>query len=101
MIRRSLSDVREAKRYRADSLPREFLQLNGILVANGITNGRFTADLARARRLHVEDWVAVVVFNHLFAGADAFVGAQLWDAPVSVAVHPGPDGAVLVASLRW
>ncbi len=42
---------------------------------------RYTTDRLGARRLHVEDWVAALIFNHLFAGADAFVAAQLWDLP--------------------
>ena len=42
---------------------------------------RYTQDLVRARALHVEDWVAVILFNHLFSGADAYVAANLWDLP--------------------
>ena len=38
----------------------------------------------RTRRLHYEDWLAVLVFNHLIAGADAYVAAQLWDLPGKV-----------------
>ena len=34
-----------------------------------------------SRKQQVEDWVAVIIFNHIFAGADAFVAAQLWDLP--------------------
>ena len=34
-----------------------------------------------SRRTQIEDWIAVLVFNHLFSGADAFVAAQLWDLP--------------------
>ena len=34
-----------------------------------------------ARKTHVEDWEAALVFNHLISAADAFVAAQLWDLP--------------------
>jgi predicted branched-subunit amino acid permease len=51
--------------------------------------------------LHLEDWLAVLASNHLFAGADAFVAAQLWDVPVSLSAIPRPNGAVFVATLRW
>jgi hypothetical protein len=38
----------------------------------------------KARRLHFEDWIAMLAFNHLFSAADAFVSSQLWDLPVQV-----------------
>ena len=40
---------------------------------------RFTPDRIRARRTHYEDWIAAIIFNHLFSGADAYVAANLWD----------------------
>jgi hypothetical protein len=62
---------------------------------------RFGADLARTRRLHVEDWLAAIAFNHLLSGADAFVSAQLWDMPVRMAVAPMQGGAGVVASVSF
>ena len=41
--------------------------------------GRFTPDRIKARRTHYEDWIAAIIFNHLFSGADAYVAANLWD----------------------
>lgn len=38
----------------------------------------------KARRLHFEDWIAMLAFNHLFSAADAFVSSQLWDLPAQV-----------------
>ncbi|MGQ0648663.1 MAG: DUF5683 domain-containing protein [Gemmatimonadaceae bacterium] len=46
----------------------------------------------KARRLHYEDWVAMLAFTHLFAGADAFVSAHLWDLPRQVEVRALPSG---------
>ena len=100
MVRRSSKDAQEVDRYRIDTLPETFTVVNGIFVPTGVTTNRFTQDLKRARRLHVEDWLAVLAFNHLFAAADAFVAAQLWDVPVSVSMSPR-EGGYLVATLHW
>jgi hypothetical protein len=101
MVRRSQADVREARRYRLDSLPASFTVSGGLFRGTGSFSTRFTADLVRTRRLHVEDWLAVIAFNHLFAGADAFVGAQLWDVPVSLSATPTAGGGAIVATIRW
>jgi hypothetical protein len=62
---------------------------------------RYTTRL-RARRVHYEDWVAVIIFNHLFAGADAFVAAQLWDMPVRGSVRAaGPRALALSAAMEF
>ena len=53
----------------------------------------------RARRTHYEDWLAVLVFNHLIAGADAYVAAQLWDLPDKVAIRQTPFGPAIAATL--
>ena len=53
-----------------------------------------TTDRLAARRLHVEDWIAVLVFNHLISGADAFVSAELWDLPSHVFGFRTDDGRV-------
>lgn len=101
MVRRSRMDLREARRYQVTALPDQYVVSGDTLVKNGTFAGRFTADLVRTRRLHVEDWLATVAFNHLFAGADAFVSAQLWDAPVTLSAVPRPSGAVFVATVRF
>lgn len=101
MVRRSQADVREAKRYRIDTLPSEFTVASGLFTPTGRVTNKFTRDLQRARRLHVEDWLAVLAFNHLLSGADAFVAANLWDVPVSLTARPEGRGAALVATLHW
>ena len=101
MVRRSGADVREARRYRIDTLPAEFTVSSGIFRPTGTFSNRFTSDLVRTRRLHVEDWLAVIAFNHLFSAADAFVAAQLWDVPVSLSARPSAGGGAIVATLRW
>ena len=47
--------------------------------------------------------MALLIFNHLFSGADAFVAAQLWDLPANVAIRWLPGGPMVQAAirLRW
>ncbi len=101
MVRRSQADVREARRFRADSLPSEFTLVGGVPVRTGALASSYTADLLRSRRLAVEDWLALLAFNHLLGAADAFVSAQLWDVPVVLSALPTRGGAAVVATLRW
>jgi hypothetical protein len=61
----------------------------------------FSAALVRARRLHLEDWLAVIAFNHLISGAEAFVSANLWDVPGEVSVTPTRRGTAISLSFRW
>ncbi len=102
MVRRSSADLREARRYRTDTLPTNFnVSPGGTFTPVARAAGRYDADLVRTRRLHAEDWLAVLAFNHLFSGADAFVAAQLWDIPVRLTATPSQQGAMFVASLRF
>ncbi|MCC6242432.1 MAG: hypothetical protein IT353_06300, partial [Gemmatimonadaceae bacterium] len=101
MVRRSSSDLAEARRYRLDTLPSDFTVGGAKPTPTGIVTGRYSSALVKTRRLHVEDWIAAVAFNHLFAGADAFVAAQLWDVPVSLSAVPARDGVVFAVAVRW
>lgn len=101
MVRRSGMDLREARRYQIDTLPAEYRVAGTSVEKNGTFTNQFTRDLVRTRRLHVEDWLAALAFNHLFAGADAFVSAQLWNVPVELSAIPRPSGAVFVATIRY
>lgn len=40
-----------------------------------------------------QDWIVLLVFNHFFAGAEAFVSANLWDFPVGLKAQVLPDGS--------
>jgi len=40
-----------------------------------------------------QDWIVLLVFNHFFAGAEAFVSAHLWDFPVGLESRALPDGS--------
>lgn len=103
MLRRSANDVREVRRQGTDTIPGNFSVApgTGALTPSGALPPRFEASMERSRKLHVEDWTAALVFNHLIAGADAFVAAQLWDVPTQVTMVPTANGLALVATLRW
>lgn len=59
------------------------------------------SSLADAKRQEVEDWVTLLVFNHLFSGLEAYVSAHLWDFPgdLQVQVAPGHVGAAVTLPL--
>jgi hypothetical protein len=103
MIRRTNEQVREARRFLNDSLPTDFtVGEDGTLQPTSRAPGGFTPALVRRRRLHLEDWLAVLAFNHLLSGADAFVAAQLWDLPAAVSIFPNAaGGASVVATIHW
>lgn len=62
---------------------------------------RFDGDRVKARRVHYEDWIAALFFNHLFAAADAYVAANLWDFHANVAAAATPTSARISASIAF
>lgn len=100
MIAKSKNDLRIAKARVRDSVITGYKPTGtGDSVAVKVPD-RLVARI-KARRLHVEDWMATLLFNHLFAGADAFVAAQLWDLPAQVSFQPMPRGAAVTVSVPW
>jgi hypothetical protein len=105
MARKALLDLRTAKRLRADTVALSY-PIDPVTGQPGTPTrgpGIFTQDLVRARQLHYEDWIALLLFNHIFAGAEAFVAANLWDLPTQVTARPAPDGrgTVLAVRVAW
>ena len=100
MIRESAADVREARRMSGDSVVSSYVNATGGLDTVK-TPRRFDTPYVHVRQSHVEDWVAFLVANHLFSGADAFVAANLWDVPAQLQIRVGPDGARVGAKLTW
>lgn len=49
-------------------------------------------DIVKAKRQEVQDWVVLLVFNHLLAGAEAFASAQLSDFPAHLDARALPGG---------
>jgi len=111
LVHRSAEDLRLARQFRGDSLPATYqvdatgqpvLGSDGRPAVATWSVSRYSAARVRARRTHYEDWIAALIFNHLFSGADAFVAAQLWDLPARIGVRAAPDGhPALVATLRF
>ena len=99
MLRESKADLHEARRLRRDSLiVVDFDRATGAPITVAST---YDDALVNVRRGHVEDWVAFLVANHLFAAADAYVGAHLWDLPSQISLRRTPGGTVLAARLAW
>lgn len=112
MITKSSFDLRAARAFRSDSLlPTSYpvdtatgLPATSTSTSTTVATERnnFADALVRARRLHLEDWLAVLAFNHLIAGAEAYVSANLWDLPTQISASPTTQGGVRVAlSVAW
>lgn len=111
LVHRSAEDLRVARRFAGDSMPLRYqvnattglptLGTDGQPVVAEWRVPRYDAAYVRTRRLHYEDWLAVMAFNHLFAGADAFVAAQLWDLPGKVGLRQTPFGPLIQASFSF
>jgi hypothetical protein len=113
LLRRSADDERIAKSFVGDSVPQTYAidpttglatrDAHGNPVVATWAQTRYTPELIRARSLHVEDWVAVILFNHLLSGADAYVAANLWDLPQHLGIRASPvrgGGAALTFSFK-
>jgi hypothetical protein len=111
MARKSAMDLAEAKAFANDSIPATY-QIDpntglakidpktGLPIPDTYIASRFTPDRIKARRTHYEDWIAAIVFNHLFSGADAYVAANLWDFKANIGIVAAPRSAGVYASLR-
>lgn len=111
MARKAAGDLAEAKGLPRDSVvasykidPSTGLAVidpkTGLPVPDTYIASRYTDDRINARRTHYEDWIAVILFNHLFSSADAYVAANLWDFKTNVGVVATPRGAGVYASVR-
>ena len=92
-MHRTADDLRLARAFRRDSLPLRYAvnpDAKGDPVVAEWDPAPYSDELVRARRLQLEDWTAVLLFNHLIAGAEAFVAAQLWDLPQHVKLQAAP-----------
>ncbi|MEP6619922.1 MAG: hypothetical protein ABJE47_11420 [bacterium] len=99
MLRESAADLREARRFRTDSLV--FLGNDPITGSPVMQKSPYNDGLISIRKGHVEDWVAFLVGNHLFAAADAYVAAHLWDLPSQIDVAQTSAGTMVVARLKF
>jgi hypothetical protein len=111
MVRKAAIDLADAERLPRDSVVATYkIDSNtglavidprtGLPVPDTYIASRFTDDRIKARRTHYEDWIAALVFNHLFSGADAYVAANLWDFNTNIGVVATPRSAGVYASVR-
>ncbi len=93
MVAKSRADLRNA----------QALAGRDSLVVDGSTTKvpAVSQALINARKLHLEDWIAILIFNHLISGADAYVAANLWDLPARVSIRHTPAGPAIGAQFRW
>ena len=102
MIRESGADVREARRMAgSDSVVvASYVNSSGALDTT-VFGRRFNPAYVHVRQSHVEDWVAFLIANHLFSGADAFVAANLWDISTQLSIRVAPGAASVGAKFTW
>jgi hypothetical protein len=111
MLHRAGEDLRLARRFARDSVPLTYDvdPVTGVVARDSLGAPivatwqvpRYGSGIVRSRRLQVEDWLAVLFFNHLFSGADAYVAAQLWDLPGMIGLQQTPLGPALAATWRF
>ncbi len=53
----------------------------------------------KLKRQEVQDWLVLWIFNHLFAGAEAYVSAHLRDFPPDLKVRAFPNGIGITVPL--
>ncbi|MGI9091315.1 MAG: hypothetical protein ACR2GG_09450 [Gemmatimonadaceae bacterium] len=102
MARKSSLDLREAKAAKRDSVATSFTvdPVTGAVTPTAYVRSPLVARLG-ARHTHYEDWIAAVIFNHIIAGADAYVAANLWDFKANVALDPSTHSATLGGSVAF
>jgi len=107
---KSWNDLRKAKNARKDTVMIEVVDTNGDPVIDPETGEpKFASEprdpnlvgRIRARRTHLEDWIAAAIFNHLFAGADAYVAAHLADFNTNVQASYVPGRLRVMARVAW
>ena len=102
MIRESGADLRESRRQLGDSLVLSYVDANGDRLATPtLEPRRFGNTEVESRRSHVEDWVALLIANHLFAACDAFVAASLWDVQAHVTLAGSRNRLVIIGQIPW
>ena len=111
MARKSALDLAEARALAHDSVvatykidPNTGLAIKdpktGLPVPDTWIASRYTPDRIKARRTHYEDWIAAILFNHLFSGADAYVAANLWDFNANIGAVSSARSVTVYASIR-
>ena len=62
---------------------------------------RSGSERAENKRREHEDWIVLLVFNHLFSGLEAYVSAHLGDFPDDLRLRAIPGGAAASMSIPF
>ena len=54
------------------------------------------SDRWRKKRQEQQDWITILVFNHLMSGLEAYVSSHLYDFPGDLELRAGPTGRMQV-----
>jgi len=111
MARKSALDLAEARALAHDSVVATYKidpttglatidPKTGLPVPDTWIASRYTPDRIKARRTHYEDWIAALIFNHLFSGADAYVAANLWDFKTNIGAVSSARSVTVYASVK-
>ena len=83
-----------------------FVAVEGAALAMSVKTMREVSYLRRtgsarleSKEQEREDWLVLLAFNHLLAGLEAYVSAQLWDFPGDLSVRRIPGGAAAEVNL--
>ena len=110
MSAKSWNDLSKAKEARRDTVGTPVLDAEGNPAIDPVTGEPKVTYAPRnpnlvgrikARRTHLEDWLAAIFFNHLFAGADAYVAANLSDFDRNVRVTSTGRDTRVMARVAW
>jgi hypothetical protein len=109
MSLKSWNDLRKAKKAREDTVVTPVLDDEGEPVLDSLGVPKVTIEprnpnlvgRIRARRTHLEDWMAGVLFNHLFSGLDAYVSAHLADFNTNVQANYVNGEVRVMARVSW
>jgi hypothetical protein len=110
MSAKSWNDLRKAKNAREDTTQTPVFGADnkpvidpatGLQKVDTVFNNPNLVGRIRARRTHLEDWIAGIIFTHLFAGADAYVAANLQDFDANVQANATTRGMTVMARVAW
>jgi hypothetical protein len=100
-IAKELARTRVVDRFQVDPITGEPVLVDGAFVPVDTVANRFDEERVSSRQQQFEDWAALLVFNHLFSGADAFVASLLWDVPARVGFRPVGGRIGLGLTVPW
>jgi hypothetical protein len=100
MLRQAQGDLRQARAAGQDSVVVSWWNPSTGQAQRVTQASPYDAGLLKSRHTHVEDWIAAIVANHLFAGLDAYVASNLWDLPAELQLMPASNGLAVAVTVH-